>query len=474
MMPRRTKIVATLGPASESRDMLSAMLAAGLDVARLNLSHGEPEVHLKRLTAVRAAAAEAGRVVGVLADLPGPKVRSGPFPATGTFLREGTHVKLFVGVGPCDDTHIAVDYASLLSDLRVGDRVILGDGTITLVVTQLDEHEAEAVVISGGRVQGRPGIHIPSERLRLTASTDRDLELLEVMAPLVDFVGVSFVRTASDLRGVRSAIASGGPMIIAKIETTAAVLHLAEILEAADGVMVARGDLGIENPLEDVPHLQKMIIRSAIEAGRPVITATQMLESMINSPTPTRAEVSDVANAVFDGTDAVMLSAETAIGHDPTLVVSTMARIAERAESEADYEQWAMRLGRRQRQPGGIGITEAIAHAAWHAASDSGAAAVLCCTRSGHTARAMVRFRPEGLLIGLSPNERTVGQLTLSWGVRPLKVETYQSTDELVWCAVEAAVRAGLVHHGEIVAVLAGAPDRAQAATDVLRLVRVD
>ena len=217
-----------------------------------------------------------------------------------------------------------------------------------------------------------------------------------------------------------------------------------------------------------------MIIRSAIEAGRPVITATQMLESMINSPTPTRAEVSDVANAVLDGTDAVMLSAETAIGHDPTLVVSTMARIAERAESEADYAQWAMRLGRRQRQPGGIGITEAIAHAAWHAASDSGAAAVLCCSRSGHTARAMVRFRPEGLLIGLSPNERTVGQLTLSWGVRPLKVETYQSTDELVWCAVEAAVRAGLVHHGEIVAVLAGAPDRAQAATDVLRLVRVE
>ena len=239
-MPRRTKIVATLGPASESRDVLSAMIAAGLDVARLNLSHGEPEVHLKRLAAVRAAAAEAGRVVGVLADLPGPKVRSGPFPATGTFLREGTHVKLFVGVGPCDDTHIAVDYASLLSDLRVGDRVILGDGTITLVVTQLDEHEAEAVVISGGLVQGRPGIHIPSERLRLTAPTDRDLELLAVVAPLVDFVGVSFVRTASDLRGVRSAIASGGPMIIAKIETTAAVLHLAEILEVADGVMVAR------------------------------------------------------------------------------------------------------------------------------------------------------------------------------------------------------------------------------------------
>jgi pyruvate kinase len=472
MMPRRTKIVATLGPASESPDVLAAMIAAGLDVARLNLSHGEPDEHLKRLAAVRVAATEAGRVVGVLADLPGPKVRSGPFPASGTFLREGTHVKLFVGTGACDDTHIAVEYATLLSDLRVGDRVILGDGAITLVVTEVDEHEAEAVVITGGRVQGRPGIHLPAERLRLTAPTD--LELLAVMADHVDFVGVSFVRTASDLRRVRSAVASGGPMIIAKIETTAAVFHLAEILDAADGVMVARGDLGIESPLEDVPHLQKMIIRSAVEAGRPVITATQMLESMVNSPTPTRAEVSDVANAVFDGTDAVMLSAETAIGHDPALVVSTMARIAERAESEADYARWATGLGRRQRQPGGIGITEAIAHAAWHAASDAGAAAVLCCSRSGHTARAMVRFRPEGLLIGLSPNERTVGQLTLSWGVRPLKVETYRSTDELVWCAVEAAVRAGLVHHGEIVAVLAGAPDRAQAATDVLRLVRVD
>ena len=279
---------------------------------------------------------------------------------------------------------------------------------------------------------------------------------------------------------------------MAKIETAPAVANLDAILTATDAVMVARGDLGIECPLEEVPHVQKRVIRACVTAGVPVITATQMLESMIHSPAPTRAEVSDVANAVLDGTDAVMLSAETAIGHDPVLVVATMSRIAEAAEAEADYVQWAGRLGRIQRLmalkgrpvpggavpagrgPGPMAITASMTGAAWQAATDAGAKAILCCTTSGTTARAMARFRPAARLVGLSPDPATARQLALSWGVEPLEVQRYESTDEMVWFAVERAVHAGIVGAGDVVAVLAGAPDTgSHGATDVLRLVVV-
>jgi pyruvate kinase len=293
----------------------------------------------------------------------------------------------------------------------------------------------------------------------------------------VDFLAVSFVRAAHDLRVVRAAIAPHRTMLIAKIETMAAITALDEIVAEADGVMVARGDLGIECPLEDVPHLQKRIVRQCVEAGVPVITATQMMESMITSPSPTRAEVSDIANAVFDGTDALMLSAETAVGADPPAVVRMMNKIAGRAEAEASYRQWAARLGRVQRTQWPEGpdrITMAITHAAGMAADDVDAQAILCCTRSGRTARAMARFRPLARLIGLSPDPATVRAMALSWGVHPLSIDTYQTTDDLVWFATERAVTSGLVHTGETVLVLAGAPDRPSgASTDVLRIVRI-
>ncbi|MFT3854635.1 MAG: pyruvate kinase [Ilumatobacteraceae bacterium] len=261
------------------------------------------------------------------------------------------------------------------------------------------------------------------------------------------------------------------------METLGAVDALTEIAAEADAIMVARGDLGIECPLEDVPHLQKQIIRHCVEVGVPVITATQMMESMITAPSPTRAEVSDIANAVFDGTDALMLSAETAVGVDPAGVVATMVRVAERAEAEASYVQWGQRLGRAQRNQWPDGpdrITMAITHAAGLAAVDSGAAAILCCTRSGRTATAMARFRPTPKLLGLSPDRATVRALALSWGVTPLQVGTYGSTDDLVWFAVETAVRGGHLAAGDVALVLAGAPDRPSgASTDVLRIVTV-
>jgi len=477
-MDTRTKIVATLGPASSSQPVLDDLLRAGVDVVRLNLSHGTLDAHIDLLHTVREAAERLGQVVAVLADLPGPKVRSGPFPDGGTTLAGGEALVLMPGSGPSNANLITVDYPTLLEDLQEGDRVVLGDGAITLEVNGVTEAEVRCRVLTGGRVQGRPGVHLPSHRLRLTTPTEADLVMAKAMAAEgADFLAVSFVRTGHDMRLVRDAIAPHGTRLVAKIETMSAVGRIEEIVAESDAVMVARGDLGIECPLEDVPHLQKRIIRYCVEIGVPVITATQMMESMITSPSPTRAEVSDIANAVFDGTDALMLSGETAVGIDPPEVVRTMVRVAARAEAEAGYRQWATRLGRVQRMQvtdGPDRITMAITHAAGMAAADADAQAILCCTRTGRTAQAMARFRPLITLVGLSHDPATVRAMALSWGVRPLALGVYESTDELVWFAVERTVQNGLVAAGDTVLVLAGAPHRPSgASTDVLRIVRV-
>ncbi|MEZ5216781.1 MAG: pyruvate kinase [Ilumatobacteraceae bacterium] len=478
-MESRTKIVATIGPASDDPEVLSHLLAAGTSMIRINLSHGSPEEHLERLDRIRSTAAELGRVVAVLADLPGPKVRAGSFGDEGTELENGAQVRLVPGNDHSDADVIQVDYPTLIEDLDTGDHVVLGDGGIRLHVTHVGEGACHAIVLAGGPVRGRPGVHIPSERLRLATPTERDLELAKIFADAgVDFLAVSFVRTGADLDEVRRVVGSTGPALVAKIETRPAIDNMPGILKAADAVMVARGDLGIELPLEELPHLQKRIIRQCVEAGVPVITATQMLESMTTAPSPTRAEVTDVANAVFDGTDAVMLSGETAIGADPALVVRTMSRIAARAEAEASYTHWGERLGRTQLADQSVGpdpTTMALTHAAFRAASDIGISAILCCTRSGRTVRAMARFRPTCQLVGLSPDARTVRQMAISWGVQPMEVDTYHATDELVWFAVERAVQATHIRPGEQVIVLAGAPDRPSgAATDVLRVVTVE
>jgi pyruvate kinase len=484
-MTGRTKIVATIGPASDDDVALRELVAAGVDVVRLNLSHGSLAEHLECVDRVRTAAAELDRAVAVLADLPGPKIRAGAFPAGGTRLVAGETVTLVAGDGGSDADRIHVPYPTLVEDLRVDSRVQLGDGAIAMRVVEVHDHSVLARLETGGEANGRPGVHLSSESLRLPSPTEHDLELADAVANAgVEFIAVSFVRRAEDVEQVR-AVVGDRAMLVSKIETSAAIDQLHEIIAASDAVMVARGDLGIDCPIEDVPHLQKRIVRHCVEAGVPVITATQMLESMITAPSPTRAEVSDVANAVFDGTDALMLSGETAIGHDPAAVVRTMGAVAERAESEAAYRHWADRLGRVQRlahheRMSSIDpITAAITHAASQAAQDADVAAILCCTRSGRTARAMARFRPAARMIGLSPNPAVVRSMALSWGIEPLQVDLYGTTDEMVWFAVETALGAGLITSGETVAVLAGAPDPqrprpADAATDVLRIVRVD
>ena len=483
-MTVRTKIVATIGPASDSVEVLGRLIDAGTDVMRLNLSHGDLDGHLEVLARIRQIAAERRRNIGVLADLPGPKIRTGQFPEGGIRLIAGDSVELVSGDGPSDRHRIAVPYPTLLEDLTVGARVQLGDGAIAMRVLEIGEHVAVAQLETSGEAAGRPGVHLSSDNLRLPSPTAHDLVLAEAVADAgVEFVAVSFVRSPGDIEKVRGVVGDRA-QLVAKMETRASVEHLHDIVAAADVVMVARGDLGIDCPIEDVPHLQKRIVRHCVEAGVPVITATQMLESMITAPSPTRAEVSDVANAVFDGTDAVMLSGETAIGHDPAAVVRTMTAVAERAESEASYRQWAERLGRvqllahHQRMSNIDPITTALTHAASQAATDADVSAILCCTRSGRTARAMARFRPAARMIGLSPHPHVVRSMALSWGVTPIEVDLYGSTDEMVWFAVETVLQAGLIEAGDRVLVLAGAPDPdrerpADAATDVLRIVTV-
>lgn len=456
---------------------MAELLDAGVDVFRLNLSHGDIDGHLARLARVREASTLTGHEVAVLADLPGPKIRVRAFPEGGVEMVPGESIVLIESNQGSNEREICVDVKGLFSGLSNGDQVVLGDGHIMLEVDQATDAVVSARVINGGRIQGSPGVHVPSERLSASTPTAEDLVYAEKMAAAgVEFIAVSFVRRAGDVDKVRQVVKKRA-QLIAKIETNSALSDLGGIINTSDGVMVARGDLGIDCPLEEVPHLQKMIIRECVERGVPVITATQMLESMISAAVPTRAEASDVANAVFDGTDAVMLSGETAVGEHPVAVVETMSRIAERAERQASYRGWASRLGRHQRGDWTSvedRITAALGNAASQAARDIGATAILCCTQSGRTARAMARFRPEASLIGLSPDEQVVRSLRLSWGVDPMTVDVYESTDEMVWYAVEKAVQEGRVQHGDTVLVLAGAPgENSVAAADVLRVVQV-
>jgi pyruvate kinase len=464
--------VATIGPASDRPDTIAAMAEAGMDVARLPLAHGTIDEAVARLRRIRAAAPD----VAVLADLPGPKVRAAPFPDGGDAVVAGSTVELVTSDGKDESSavRIAVAHDDLVRHLQPGDRVALGDGGVALVVESRRGDVVLTRARSGGLLQGRPGVTAPAGRTALATPTEDDLNKLEVLlAEGIDSVAVSFVCRAEDMEAVRAA-AGPGPLLVAKIETPEGVADLDRILAASDAVMVARGDLGVRIPLEDVPHVQKQVIRAGIRYGRPVITATQMLESMISSPVPTRAEVTDIANAVFDGTSAVMLSGETAIGVDPVAAVSTMASIAWRAEQDFDYAHWGAGLG-AQEVAGGFAqrITAAITAAAWRAAQEEQAAAIIACTRTGATARAIARFRPAAPILATTPLDLTIRQLRMSWGVESLKVQESSSTDELVWFSVKAAVEAGFAKAGDVVVVLAGSPTEPEPVTDTLRIVQV-
>ncbi len=473
---RRTKILATIGPASESPEVLRAMMRAGLDAVRLNLSHGSIEHALVLHRRVRQVAQEEGREIGTLVDLPGPKIRAATFDNAGVTLEDGAPVRLVPGNVTSTATVIEVAYDSLLSGIEPGDRVSFGDGAIDIEVIATHPDRLDARVVHGGVLKGRPGVHIPAERLRINTPTSEDLRILDAFVEEgADMIAVSFVRSASDLRRLGTEPHPRGPLVVAKIETRSAVENLSGIIDAAGAVMVARGDLGIEYPMEEVPHLQKMIIRECIAHGRPAITATQMLESMAHAPTPTRAEASDVVNAVFDGSSVVMLSGETAIGADPANVVATMARLCRRADDEFDDKAWVRLVAPLRTDERGDPvrpITDAMTSAATRVAVSVGAKAILCLTRSGFTVRAMARFRPRAPILGFSPDERVRRQLAISWGTTPVAIPTFGDNDTMVHDAVQIARNDGHVRAGDHVVVLAGT-DAKSPATDVLRVMRV-
>lgn len=471
---RRTKIVATIGPACDNPETLAAMLRAGMDVARVPFAHGSVTDGLDRIRRVRAVAPD----LGVLVDLPGPKPRIRAFGGDGARFEAGLQVRLVGsdGVGSSTGDQLFADH-EIVSALEPGDRVALGDGGVALVVVNRVDDVVLADVISGGELRGRPGISVPGGRARVATPTPADLERLAAVVDLgVDAVAVSFVRSAADIDAIRAAAGSDSLVLVAKVETAEAVEDLDRIVEVADAVMVARGDLGVRLPIEDVPHIQKLLIHTGVRYGRPVITATQMLESMILASAPTRAEVADITTAVLDGTSAVMLSAETAIGVDPAGAVAVMARVALRAEREFEYRTWGEHLG-AQEVAGGhgspAGITAAITAAGWRAAIEQEAAVIIACTRSGATARAISRFRPEMPVVAATPSPLTARQLSMSWGVQPLMVPESSSTDDIVWFAVQAVVASGYARVGDVAVVLAGSPTEPQPATDTLRVVRV-
>ncbi|MGI9608086.1 MAG: pyruvate kinase [Acidimicrobiales bacterium] len=470
---RRTKIVASLGPATDDDEILRGIIRAGVDVARVNLSHGSVDEGMARYNAVRRVSAEEGRHVGILADLPGPKVRTAPF--AGVEFEDGDQVRLVVGSTESTREVIEIDYESLPQSFTPGDRVIIGDGRLVIEVMSADLDKLAGHVVHAGKLTGQPGVHIPADKLQMPTPTPHDLDMLDVFVDAgVDMVAVSFVRSAHDIRRVGTEPHPRGPLLVAKIETRAAVENLDGLIEASGAIMVARGDLGNELPIEDLPITQKKIIERCIAGGKPVITATQMLESMITAPAPTRAEASDVANAVWDGTSAVMLSGETAVGIDPVNVVRTMGRIARKADEVFDHEAWARNVTALRMTESGSGteVTDAMTVAAWRASRELDVAAIMCISGTGFTVRQMARFRPEAMILGLSTDERTLSQLSMSWGTTPLLLTVGGTREQMMDEALRLASTEGIVRSGDQVALLGGDGVSAKV-TNNLRVVRV-
>ena len=466
-MTTNTKIVATLGPACDS--LLGQLLAAGVDVFRLNASHGTREEHRARIEAVRALARETGTFPAILLDLQGPKIRLGKFETCGCELQTGAEFIITVDsvTGNCE--RASTSYAKFARDVKPGDRVLLADGAVELRVLATDGVSARMCVVSGGPISDHQGINLPGANLSIPCLTEKDLADLQFgIAAGIDMVALSFVRTPGDVRLLRSELKGANIPIVAKIENPLAWDNIEPILDEANGVMVARGDLGVEMALEKVPRIQKSIIRRARRKRRFVITATQMLESMVEHPTPTRAEVSDVANAIYDGTDAVMLSAETSVGKYPVEAVQFMARIA--AETESSISK----RGYQEPQTGpNPANAEILADAAYRAAREARVAAIVVFTASGSSARLVSRYRPPVPIYAITPNESVARQLAISYGITPILAPDVSSTDEMLHQMDVLLVEHGALKPGEPVVFVAGQPPGRAGTTNLMKLHRI-
>lgn len=470
---RKTKIVCTIGPASESEERLRELMLAGMNVARFNFSHGTHEEQRVKFQRVLKVRKELGLPVATLLDTKGPEIRLRDF--------EGGRVELFAGnqfiltteemLGTAEKATIS--YKNLKNDISVGTTILIDDGLIEMCVEKIEGEEIFCRVINGGFVSNHKGVNVPGAILSMPYISEVDrADILFGIEQGYEFIAASFARSKEDILELREILQSHGSdmKIIAKIENMQGIQNLEEILEVSDGIMVARGDMGVEIPLEEVPVLQKKMIKMANARGKHVITATQMLESMINNPRPTRAEATDIANAIYDGTTAIMLSGESAAGKYPVEAVKTMARIAENAEKDIDYRSRMRRIGDGDKEE----ITTAIAYATCSAAMDLGAAAIITVTMSGFTAEAISRFKPKCPIIGCTVNERACNQLNLLWGVNPLMLKKEDNAEELFADAVTEAKKAGYVNTGDTVVITAGMPLGIAGRTNMIRVVEVD
>lgn len=467
---RNAKIVATLGPASRDREVIETLFRAGADVFRLNFSHGTHEEHRGRFEIIRAIEKEVGRPIGVLMDLQGPKLRIGTFANGPVKLEPGAAFHLDVDRDrPGDATRVALPHPEIFSALAEGTELLLDDGRIRLRVERFTAHQAETRVLTGGLLSDRKGVNVPGVVLPLSALTDKDRRDLEFGLELgVDWVALSFVQRPEDIEEIK-ALVQGRAGVVAKLEKPSAVGHLEAIVEATDAVMVARGDLGVELPAEDVPAIQKRIVRSCRRLGKPVIVATQMLESMVSAPVPTRAEASDVATAIYDGADAVMLSAESAAGQYPAEAVRMMDRIISQTESDPYYRQGI----EASQTPPQADIPGAIGYAVRRVAGLLKLAAIVAYTNSGSSALRMARERPEAPIIGMTPRVDTAHRLTLVWGVHSVLTHDVGSVTEMTNFACWTAAEEGFARHGQTIAITAGMPFGASGTTNLLRVAQV-
>ena len=465
MIPK-TKIICTIGPASSDPAILRTLIESGMSVARLNFSHGTHAEHRHMIETIRALSKELDIPVAVLQDLCGPKIRVGEVPEPGVRIEPGQTFYLTSREITGTPERVSVSYPDLHREVRPGDVILLADGLMELSVKERLDHEVRCEVITGGILTSHKGINLPTGTIKAKALTEKDrADLAFGLENDVDYVALSFVRRAEDIRELKSIISAAGKdtPVIAKIEKHEAIANTDEIMAACDGIMVARGDLGVEIPLENVPGIQKRLVKAANANGKPVIIATQMLRSMVKAPRPTRAEATDVANAVLDGADAIMLSEESASGDYPVEAVQFMARIVASAESNFPHQRFLEMVPRKD-------ISESVAHASCVLANHLDAAAIVATTRSGFTAMQISRFRPGCRLIALSPEPRTIRRLALFWGCRPSYVEETRNTDERIEKAALSAIGTGNVSPGDLVVITTGHPVWAAGTTNMMRV----
>lgn len=469
-MMRKTKIVCTIGPASRAYDVIEKLIRMGMNVARLNFSHGSYKEHLQVIENIRQASLKIGQPIAILQDLGGPKIRIGKIIKEPIFLKEGSSFILTNRKVPGDEQEVSVTFPSLPQKVKKGDCIFLADGTLELKVKEFASTDIICHVVRGGKLTSHQGVNIPNISMDIPSLTEKDYQdILFGIKNKVDFIGLSFIRRAEDVLKVRKILKENKAeeiSLIAKIEKKEAVDNLKEIIETSDGIMVARGDLGVEIPLENVPLVQKNIIKKCNFVGKPVITATQMLISMMSNPRPSRAEVTDVANAILDGTDAIMLSEETAVGNYPLEAVETMNKIALRIEKAIDYEKILSERSISVKPTN----ADAISHATCQVALDLKVKAIVTFTFSGSTARMVSRYRPPVPIIAASTQDSTVKKLTLSWGVYPFKTEELADTDDMITRSRKVALETGLVRPGEKIVITAGIPFRVPGSTNLLKV----